>query len=282
MLCPGRRHITLLPQNRPNPNYRDGGDIPANPAVDATGQAESIAMRILIVSDIHGNFDALAALQETYDELWVLGDLVNYGPDPAAVIDFVSSKAAVAVCGNHDYSIGYNQDPRCSARFREMAEATRGYTNSALSMKHKHFLRHLASLVQTVRDGTRFYICHAVPSDPLFGYCPAGSPRWLSEVEGLSADIVLVGHTHVPSVQTFGPRRVVNPGSLGQPKTGSPQARYAIWEDGKIELKSYSYPVEPAVAKVQALPIQDTLRDELSAILRTGEIPQEVDWKEDP
>ena len=53
-------------------------------------------MRILIISDIHGNFDALAALQETYDEVWVLGDLVNYGPDPAAVIDFVRSKAAVA------------------------------------------------------------------------------------------------------------------------------------------------------------------------------------------
>ena len=68
-------------------------------------------MRILIISDIHGNFDALAALQETYDELWVLGDLVNYGPDPAAVIDFVRSKAAVVVCGNHDYSIGFNQDP---------------------------------------------------------------------------------------------------------------------------------------------------------------------------
>ena len=90
-------------------------------------------MKILIISDIHGNFDALAALQETYDELWVLGDLVNYGPDPAAVIDFVRSKATVVVCGNHDYSIGFNQDPRCSARFREMAEATRRYTNSVLS-----------------------------------------------------------------------------------------------------------------------------------------------------
>jgi protein phosphatase len=230
-------------------------------------------MKIVIISDIHGNLDALSALPGVYDELWVLGDLVNYGPDPAAVIDFVSSKAAVIVCGNHDYSIGFNQDPQCSTRFREMAEATRRYTNSVLSMEHKHFLRHLPPFVETQRDGTRFYICHAVPSDPLFGYCQADSPRWLTEVEGLNADIVLVGHTHVPSVRSIGPRLVVNPGSLGQPKTGSPHACYAIWEDGKIELKSNSYPVEPAVAKVQALPIQDTLRDELSAILRTGEIP---------
>ncbi|MGO8818215.1 MAG: metallophosphoesterase family protein [Terriglobia bacterium] len=238
-------------------------------------------MRILIISDIHGNFDALAALQETYDEVWVLGDLVNYGPDPAAVIDFVRSKAAVVVCGNHDYSIGFNQDSRCSPRFREMAEATRRYTNSVLSFGHKHFLRHLPQFVEMRRDGARFYICHAVPSDPLYGYCEAGSPRWLTEVENVDADIVLVGHTHVPSVQSFGSLLVVNPGSLGQPKTGSPQARYAIWEDGKIELKSYSYPIDPVVAKVQALPIQDSLRDELCAILRTGEIPPVENLKEE-
>jgi len=230
-------------------------------------------MKIVIISDIHGNFDALSALPEIYDELWVLGDLVNYGPEPAAVIDFVRSKAAVVVSGNHDYSIGFNQDSRCSQRFTEMAEATRRYTNSVLSMEHKHYLRHLPRLVETQRDGTRFYLCHAVPSDPLFGYCPADSPRWPTEVEDLSADIVLVGHTHIPFVQSFGSLVVVNPGSLGQPKTGSPHACYAIWEDGKIELKSYSYPVERAVAKVQALPIQDVLRDELSAIVRTGKVP---------
>jgi putative phosphoesterase len=230
-------------------------------------------MRILIISDIHANLDALSSLEETYDELWVLGDLVNYGPEPAAVIDFVRSKAALIVCGNHDRSIGFNQDPRCSARFREMAEATRRYTDSALSFEHKDFLRHLPLVAETRRGNTRFYVCHAVPSDPLYGYCEAESPRWLTEVENLNAEIILVGHTHVPSVRSIGARVVVNPGSLGQPKTGRPDARYAIWEDGKIELKSHSYPVEAVVAKVQGLPIQATLRDELSAILRTGEIP---------
>jgi predicted phosphodiesterase len=230
-------------------------------------------MKIVMISDIHGNFEALSALPEMYDELWVLGDLVNYGPDPAAVIDFVSSKAAVIVSGNHDYSIGFNQDPRCSARFREMAEATRRFTDSVLSFGHKHFLRHLPPFVETRRGGTSFYVCHAIPSDPLYGYCEADSPRWLAEVENVSAEVILVGHTHVPSARSIGSWVVVNPGSLGQPKTGSAYACYAVWEGGKIELKSYSYPVEPAVAKVQALPIPGSLRDELSAVLRTGQIP---------
>ena len=66
---------------------------------------------------------------------------------------------------------------------------------------------------------------------------------------------------------------MVNPGSLGQPKTGSPDACYAVWEDGNVELKSYPYRVESAVAKVLALPIANLLRQELSEILRKGSIP---------
>lgn len=230
-------------------------------------------MKIVIVSDIHGNFDALSALRETYDELWVLGDLVNYGPEPGQVVDYVRSKASIAVRGNHDHSIGCNEDPRCSSRFQEMAEATRRYTDSVLTFGQKHYLRNLPLYLETQREKTRFYFCHAIPSDPLYGYCDAESPRWAEEVENLNADVILVGHTHVPAIITLGSRVVVNPGSLGQPKTGSPDARYAVWEDGKFELKSSAYPVEAAVAKVEALPIDPALRDELSVILQTGNIP---------
>ena len=230
-------------------------------------------MRIAIISDIHGNFEALSALRETYDELWVLGDLVNYGPDPAAAIDYVRAKAAVVLSGNHDYSIGFNQDPRCSAPFRKMAEATGRYTDSILSLDHKLYLRHLPRFLEARRDNTNFYLCHVLPSDPLFGYCPAESPQWLEEVAKVHADVLLVGHTHVPFVRSIGSCVVVNPGSLGQPKSGSPEARYAVWESGKAELKSYPYPVESTVKKVQALPIEAALRDELTAVLRTGGVP---------
>lgn len=231
-------------------------------------------MKIVIISDIHGNFDALSTLQETYDELWVLGDLVNYGPEPEPVVNFVRSKASVVVRGNHDNSIGLNEAPRCSARFQAMAEATRRYTDSVLGFGPKDYLRNLPLRVESQRGKTRFYLCHAVPSDPLFGYCEAESPRWLQEADSVDADVILVGHTHVPIVRTLGTRMMVNPGSLGQPKTGSPEARYAVWEDGQIELKSYRYPAETTVAKIQILPIDATLRDELSEILRTGSIPQ--------
>lgn len=230
-------------------------------------------MKILVISDIHGNFEALSALPESGDELWVLGDLVNYGPEPSPVIDSLRSRAALIVRGNHDNSVGYHEDPRCSPRFRAMAEATGRYTESVVSPDQEDFLRNLPLQAMVQRGSSRFYLCHAIPSDPLFGYCEADSDRWLKEIQDIPADVVLVGHTHIPTVRTIGDRMIVNPGSLGQPKTGSPEARYAVWENGKVELKSYPYPVETTVGKIETLPIEAALRRELCIILRTGEIP---------
>lgn len=230
-------------------------------------------MKIIIISDIHGNFDALSALPESGDEIWILGDLVNYGPEPGRVIDSVKSRASVIVRGNHDHSVGYHEDPRCSQRFQAMAAATGRYTESVVDPKQKNFLQGLPLHAALQRGSSRFYLCHAMPSDPLFGYCEDESGRWAKEVQDLPADVVLVGHTHIPMVLNINGRIVVNPGSLGQPKTGSPEARYAVWEDGKVELKSYPYPVEATIGKIQELPIDAGLKDELCAILRTGEIP---------
>ncbi|MGO9438175.1 MAG: metallophosphoesterase family protein [Terracidiphilus sp.] len=71
-------------------------------------------MKIAIISDLHGDYAALQSLRENYDELWVLGDLVNYGPEPGAVVDFVKANSSVVVRGNHDHSLGYDVDPRCA------------------------------------------------------------------------------------------------------------------------------------------------------------------------
>ena len=94
-------------------------------------------MKIIIITDLHGNYEAVRALPEAYDELWVLGDLVNYGPEPAAVVDFVKAKSAVTVRGNHDHCIGYDVDARCTARYQKMTETTRQYTTSVLKDVYK-------------------------------------------------------------------------------------------------------------------------------------------------
>ena len=230
-------------------------------------------MKIAIISDLHANLEALRALPEEYDELWVLGDLVNYGPNPAEVIDIVREKASFVVRGNHDHAAGAREDPRCSAAFRAMAEAALDYTNSVLTQEQKGYLGHLPLSAERIVDDFRFFLCHAVPSDPLYAYCGGDSPRWKQEVASLPECMLLVGHTHLPFVLDLGRHRVVNPGSLGQPKHGAPRACYAIWEDGHIELRSYSYPVEETVRKVMAMPVSESIRRSLADVLLFGGIP---------
>lgn len=226
-------------------------------------------MRILILSDIHANLAALESIVEPYDELWVLGDLVNYGPQPSEVIDFVRQHASVVISGNHDFAIGTGTDPRCSPAFREMARTMQQYTESILTAPERDYLRSLPKSARREVDGKRFFLCHATPSD-LFRYAPAETAFWTPAAAAVDADILLVGHTHLPYILDVGSQRIVNPGSIGQPKHGRPEACYAIWNDGEITLRSHPYDVEATVAKLLALPIEQAIATQLADVLKCG------------
>src|SRR5438132_2358407 len=166
-------------------------------------------MRICIISDVHANMDALSTLPGEYDELWVLGDLVNYGPEPAATIEFVRSHAAMVVRGNHDQSVGFDIDCGCSPRFRAMAEATRDYAIATLSSADRQYLRQLPTSARRQIEGTTFFLCHATPSDLLYEYRPSDSPLWDRIEEASSgADVVMAGHTHLQFSRVVGDRTI--------------------------------------------------------------------------
>ena len=227
-------------------------------------------MKALIISDLHANFAALSALPESFDELWVIGDLVNYGPQPREVVDFVRRNASVVVQGNHDHAVGCDADPRCTPRYAGMASTTQQYTLSQLSEEDRLFLASLPQVLEFERDGKRIVACHAKPSDPLYGYCPADSDRWADEVQRVFADVLIVGHTHTPFLREERCTLVVNPGSLGQPKTGRSNACYAVWQEGEIELKEFPYPVQATAALIDAMPWPAEIRRDLITVLRTG------------
>ena len=100
---------------------------------------------------MHGNWEALRTLPEKYDELWVLGDLVNYGPEPGAIVDFAKEKATIVVRGNHDHSIAYDEDPRCTSRYQKMADTTRRYTASVLAIRSSIWPKALQNQAWMVR-----------------------------------------------------------------------------------------------------------------------------------
>lgn len=227
-------------------------------------------MKLVIISDIHGNLDALRALPERFDELWVLGDLVNYGPQPREVVEDLIGRASLIVQGNHDHAVGHDDDSRWSARYRQMSETSRRHTAAALTGEQKAHLRDLPVRVHAEREGVRFHLTHGTPSDPHYGRC---APQdWPRELEAVDADVLLVGHSHVPFLGRFGSRTVLNPGSIGQPRAGSPEASYAVWEDGAFSLRSFAYPVEQTVLKLKGLAFPPAIEDELAMILRTGAV----------
>lgn len=231
-------------------------------------------MRIAIISDVHANLAALNALPgEPFDALWCLGDLVDYGPRPHEVVQEIRNRADLTVCGNHDYAAGCSADPQCSAPFRRLAAETLRFTQQDCTAEDLEFLRTLPIRRHVQIGSTRFHLVHAMPTQPLFGYCPKFSPQWECEVQAVDADVLVVGHTHTPFVRVVGNTTILNPGSLGQPKTGRPLACYAIWEDGQISLREYEYPIEETIRDIRKMPVSEDDREALIAVLRTGTIP---------
>jgi putative phosphoesterase len=227
-------------------------------------------VKLLILSDIHGNLDALDAIREPYEELWVLGDIVNYGPEPRETLESVRATASVVVQGNHDHAVGHCDDSRWSPGFREVAEATRRFTSSQLSGPQKAWLRNLPVKVQVEREGVRFYLTHATPSDPHYGRIAPNSHDWVAELQRLDADVLLVGHSHVPFIRRIGGKLIINPGSVGQPRSGDARASYAVWDDGEFILRKAYYPVETTIAKLKLLGFKKTVEQDLVTTLRTG------------
>jgi protein phosphatase len=231
-------------------------------------------VKIVIVSDIHANLAALQALPERdFDQLWCVGDVVDYGPRPHEAVQWVKRNAAIAVRGNHDHAAGFSVDPQCSLPFKRLAAETLRYTQEVCTKDDLKFLRDLPIHCEISVNSTRFYLVHATVTDPLFGYSPEQSERWLEEVTRIDADVLIVGHTHTPFVRTVGKTTIVNPGSLGQPKTGRPLACYALWKDGQISLKEYPYPRSDTVQQIRLMPISADDQDALIAVLETGVLP---------
>jgi putative phosphoesterase len=229
-------------------------------------------MKVVIISDIHGNYDALRALPEEYDELWVLGDLLNYGPEPTKVVAEIMNKASVVVRGNHDDAVVSADAPPWKARWRVTAETTKQFTASVLSNEQKAFIHSLPLHTTVEREGTTFFLTHATPSDPLYGHHSPDSEEWAREVEAAASDVLLVGHSHIPFTRTIGDRVLLNPGSIGQPRNGHYRASYAVWQDGKLELKTYNYPVRETIRKIRTLSFSADVEEDLVSILETGRV----------
>lgn len=201
-------------------------------------------MKVLILSDIHGNYQALKAIieKESYDELIFLGDAVDYGPQPAEVLDFLVSNSSHNIMGNHDYAVVYNEDCKCSPAMHELSEFSReNISYKLLSEDDIRKIKEFKTEVRTEVDGLNVYMTHASPYNNMYGYLFSTEAEMVSRDKKLSEfSYIMIGHTHFPM---FYKSRILNPGSAGQPRDGNWRPWYAVLntESSSIAFKRFSY-----------------------------------------
>ena len=235
-------------------------------------------MKALIVSDVHSNLEAFRSVIEDantrsgFDEIWSLGDLIGYGPNPVECIELLREHRHRAVAGNHDLaSIG----KLSLEAFNPYAKAANMWTAEQLGQEQVDFIA-----AQELRlEIDEFTVVHGSPRDPVWEY--------VITVEAAVASFMhfdtywcLVGHTHVPilcrpeengaafvefpldkQITLTEDRVIVNPGSVGQPRDRDPRASYAIYDsdDSTVTHHRTEYDIPKTQAEMREFGLPDFL-----------------------
>ena len=209
-------------------------------------------MRILVVSDIHGNLDAFKAVLANagdYDTVICAGDITGYGAYPSECVHQARVAGVHTVRGNHDDAIGgiaSLEDDWFHGEARQAIDIHRGL----LVEEKKRWLRNLPINISIELDNRRIAVFHGSPTQPLTSYVP---PHDMENYAHLylghtASDVVILGHTHIPYVVRRTDGVVFNPGSVGQPRDGDPRASYAILKlpELDVDIMRVEYDVDAA------------------------------------
>lgn len=237
-------------------------------------------VKLAVFSDIHGNIQGLQAVLNDIEDrgvdiVWCGGDLVGYGANPGEVIDAIRSLGIPTVMGNYDDAIGY-QRIACGCDYPDEAAMERGQRSIAWTKEHtteaqKAYLRGLPHRLQREFAGRQVVLVHGSPvrlNEYLFEDTPEETFR--KHLAATGADVLIFGHTHKPFIKTVGGKYLINPGSAGKPKHGSPHATYALVDitaSGiSAQIAEVKYDVESAARAVEAA----GLPREFAQMLREG------------
>ena len=233
-------------------------------------------MRVAVLSDVHANVHALdAVLAEieagAFDAIWCLGDLVGYGPKPNECVALLQERASICLAGNHDLVV-LGKIP--IETFGGEAGAAARWTQTVLDEPARAFLDTLQP--QAVVPGAELF--HGSPRNPVWEYVLTDLAA-ASAFELTEAQLVLVGHSHVSLEISNGDelrgeqapagtrlelgrmRRLLNPGSVGQPRDGDPRAAWLEidFEAAWATFRRTIYPVEQTQRESRELGLPEAL-----------------------
>jgi len=238
-------------------------------------------MRVAVISDVHANRHALDAVLdavdgENVDAVWCLGDTVGYGPRPNECCDLVRERSDLCLIGNHDLvALG----ELAVTDFNDEAAAAALWTAEQLTDESESFLRGLEPNADA--DGAQLF--HASARDPVWEYVLTEEAA-RATFELTKAPLVLVGHSHVALALAWADgriaggiaaggadleldgRRLLNPGSVGQPRDGDPRAAWLLLDLHRrfASFRRVPYSVEKTQAEMHEAGLPRALADRLA------------------
>jgi diadenosine tetraphosphatase ApaH/serine/threonine PP2A family protein phosphatase len=238
-------------------------------------------VRYAILSDIHGNLDALQAVlahaTPRADALICLGDVVGYGPEPAPCLELVAERAVALVAGNHEHGVAGLLDLEW---FNPYARAAVEWTRERLDDDHHRYLGGLPTIA-ALEEAT---LVHASPTEPEEWEYLLSAEDGFGAFAGFTTRLCFVGHSHRPAVWSLGSwgpdfalggfdvaidsgrRYIVNVGSVGQPRDRDSRAAYAIWDSEARRITGYrvAYDVAAVRRKIARAGLPAFLADRLA------------------
>lgn len=249
-------------------------------------------MKRALISDIHGNYEALCAVlddirQQNVNDIFCLGDIVGYGPNPCECLDAVMKHCRVTILGNHDQATLFDPDGfnpvALQAIFwtRDQLESGLGGVNA--TNRRWDFL---GELPRTYSEDEYLFV-HGSPREPTNEYVFPEDVYNSRKMETLFARIdkyCFQGHTHIPGIFTVtlefitpedcnyqfklrDEKTMVNVGSVGQPRDGDPRACYVIIDGDALTFRRIEYNIDATAQKIYNIPNLDNM---LGDRLRSG------------
>jgi len=236
-------------------------------------------MHILVLSDIHSNLAALEAVLADageVDQVWCLGDVVGYGPDPNECVERIRQLSPLCVAGNHDWGVLGKLD---LDDFNAYARQACLWNREQLTDENREYLE---SLSERLVEGD-FTLVHGSPRAPIWEYIMSLDVAALN-FAAFETHYCFVGHTHVPIIFVeqgssckalrlpearrvqLGPERlIIHPAGVGQPRDGDPRASYVILDDEALVIEHHrvQYPIEVTQRKMEKAGLPRQLIDRL-------------------
>jgi len=248
---------------------------------------------IAIISDIHSNQEALLAVlkdihERSVEDIYCLGDITGYGPNPRECVDLIQQHAGVTIRGNHDDALfnGGASDFNLRAEGALNWARKKLFSNNQLPRDRERRITYLKNLPETHEEGDLMFV-HGSPRMPLRDYVFPRDVRLKQKMQEIFSKIkryCFVGHTHIPGVFTPNgvyrhpddlvggiyildePKALINVGSVGQPRDSDRRACYCTFDGDSLVFRRISYDARTTMKKMYEIEqLDNTLADRLLA-----------------